>query len=200
MPRLIALSVLLLSLLLLLEQPWVTAQATPAAPQTINLLVPANGTSGNGTCSPFNVTEMSYTVTAASPGLQAVLACNQVAYNELLTADLTNNATAALAPPLIDLSCVQGGITTCSQQFPANRQLVSQVMCILLKYNPGNSTAAPLSATIQVTWTQATAATTSAATAHVVRSGVGAMSALVAVLLVALLVRLVFLTHSTETD
>jgi len=105
--------------------------------------------SGNGTCSPGNVTALSFTVTCPTPGLSAVLAASQPAYNALLPANLSDPSSSSLPAPLLDLSCTSPNTTTCAKTFPANRKLRSQVMCILLK-NDGSD---PLTAHIDVTWT-----------------------------------------------
>lgn len=107
--------------------------------------VPAMG--GDGVCSSRNVTSLSFTVTAASPGLTAVLAANQEAYNALKNANLSDPSSADLPAPLLDMSCTQVSITTCQKTFPSNRKLRSQIMCILLKNDNRVSIAAKIDVT-----------------------------------------------------
>jgi len=130
--------------------------AAASGPQSVNstVAVPLNNGYGNGTCSPFPVTGLSFTVSAPSPGLQAVLACNQASYQALINADLTQPASANLPAPLLDLSCTAPGTTECTKQMPMNRELRSQVICILLKGATPSSggSGGSLTANVAVTW------------------------------------------------
>lgn len=115
--------------------------------ETFDVLVPPKG--GDGICSAKNVTALSFTVTAAAPGLTAVLAANKPAFEALKNANLSDPSSATLPAPLLDMSCTQPNTTTCQKTFPTNRKLRSQLMCILLK----NDNDAPVQSKIDVTFT-----------------------------------------------
>jgi hypothetical protein len=109
------------------------AALTQAVPQA--LLIPANTPTafpGIGVCSQTNVTNFNYTFSTSSPGVVAVLACNLDAYQDLLNANLYDPATARLNPPLLDMSCYQGAVTSCSKAL-GTRKIRSQIMCVLVK-------------------------------------------------------------------
>ena len=154
---------------------------------TMNIVVPLNNANGNGTCSPGPVTGMEYTVTASSPGLQAVLACNQPAYDALKNADLTQPQSANLPAPLLDMSCTAPNTTTCTKQMPMNRQLRSQVMCILLKgATPANGqTGKTVTATVTVTWMTGSQTSATGTSSHIsVNKALTAFAGLIAFLLI----------------
>jgi len=117
--------------------------------QTYNITVQPGA--GNGICSQGNVTSFNYNVTSPSPGLTAVLACSTASYNALINANLSDPSTANLPAPLLDMSCTTPNITTCDETFPANRKLIAQVMCILLK----NDNSDPITAELDVNFTYA---------------------------------------------
>jgi hypothetical protein len=110
------------------------------------ITVPPRG--GAGICSDGPVTSFSYSVTALLPGLQAVLATNKSAFDALKDADLNDPSTAALPAPLLDMSCTTPGTTSCEKQFPTDRTLKAQEMCILLK----NGTIQEMFTKVDVNW------------------------------------------------
>jgi len=148
-------------------QPVQLSGTSSTAPlgESYQVVVPPH--SGNGVCSSGDVTAFSYTVTASAPGLYAVLATSKPAYDALLPANLNDPSSASLPAPLLDMSCVGYGTTTCTKTFPANRKLKPQVMCILLKGEPPiqgtrvplgtpRPHSEPIQAQIDVTWVYAT--------------------------------------------
>jgi hypothetical protein len=101
----------------------------------------------------MNITSLSFTVAQPMPQtIQAVLACNKLAFDALLPANLSDPTTSSLPPPLLDLSCFpdqgQTVLTNCTRVFPANRRLRPQQMCILVK----NAGPQPVTVNLQVAW------------------------------------------------
>jgi hypothetical protein len=102
---------------------------------------------GYGVCSKGNVTSFSFSVTAPLPGLTAVYACHKSIYDAWLNADPSGQAI--LPAPLLDMSCTNPPIVTCTKTLPPNKKLIPEVMCILLK---NEESSAAMEVQLEVTW------------------------------------------------